>query len=205
MTDLTEPNQASARVGATGSTPTASGAQQQAGSVASSASTEAKAVASEAAAEAKNLLADTRQQLRAQADEQSAKVASMVGDIANQLQRMAAAGEPGPAKDVLRGVADQAQQMSQRLGEGGLDRTLSDARRMARNRPGLFLAGAALAGFVAARIVRVADTESLKQAATGSNGSSSASGAWDEGLTPAATTPLPPAMTTTDVLSPEVP
>jgi hypothetical protein len=51
---------------------------------------------------------------------------------------------------------------------------MEDARRLARNRPGLFLAGAALAGFVAARVVRAADTEGLKQAATGSNGTSPA-------------------------------
>ncbi len=127
---------------------------------------------SEAAAEAKDVLTDVRQQLRSQAEEQSAKVAALVGDIGTQLRKMAAAGESGPAKDIVAGVADQAQQMSQRLGDGGLDRTLSDARRLARNRPGLFLAGAALAGFVAARVVRAADTDGLKQAATGSNGSS---------------------------------
>ena len=103
---------------------------------------------------------------------------------------MAAAGESGPAKDIVAGVADQADQMSRRLGDGGLDRTLEDARRLARNRPGLFLAGAALAGFVAARVARVADTGSLKQAATGSNGSS-AGGAGDPGPAPTTTASLP--------------
>jgi uncharacterized protein YjbJ (UPF0337 family) len=169
MTDVTESTQAPAPTGATAST--AAAAKEQAGSVAASAATEAKGVASEAATEAKNVLADARKQLRSQAEEQSAKVAAVAGDIAAQLRRMAAAGESGPAKDIVTGVADQAQQMSQRLGDGGLDRTLEDARRLARNRPGLFLAGAAVAGFVAARVVRAADTDSLKQAASASNGS----------------------------------
>ena len=143
----------------------AASAKEQAGAVASTATREARAVASEAAGEAKNLVADARQQLRTQADEQSAKVASLVGDIGSQLRTMADAGDSGVAKDLVAGFADQAEQFSRRLGDGGLDRTLEDARRLARNRPGLFLAGAALAGFVVARVARAADTDSLKQAA----------------------------------------
>jgi hypothetical protein len=176
MTDLTESAHAPAAGGASS---TAAAAKDQVASVASTAATEAKAVASEAATEAKDVLADARQQLRSQAEEQSAKVAAVVGDIGAQLQKMAAAGESGPARDVVSGVADQARQMSQRLADGGLDRTLADARRLARNRPGLFLAGAALAGFVAARVARAADTDGLKQVVTGSNGSSSSRGAGD--------------------------
>ena len=80
---------------------TAPAVKDQAASVAASAAREAKAVASEAAAEAKDVLTDVRQQLRTQAEEQSAKVASLVGDIAAQLRKMAAAGEPGPAKDIV--------------------------------------------------------------------------------------------------------
>lgn len=157
----------------------AASAKEQAGAVASTATSEARAVASEAADEAKNLVADARQQLRMQADEQSKKVASLVGDIGSQLRSMANAGETGVAKDLVTGVADQAEQMSRRLGDGGLDRTLEDARRLARNRPGLFLAGAALAGFVVARVARAADTDSLRQAAAPSasgNGHDTTSG-----------------------------
>jgi hypothetical protein len=197
MTDVTEPTQAPAPGGATEhAASTAAVAKDQAASVASSAATEAKAVASEAAAEAKDALTDARQQLRRQAEEQSAKVAALVGDLGNQLRKMAAAGDSGPAKDIVATVADQAKQVSQRLGDGGLDRTLDDARRLARNRPGLFLAGAALAGFVAARVVRVADTAGLKQAATGSNGSS-AGGPGDPSFARTATTPSMPAPTPT--------
>jgi len=195
MTDLTEPTQAPAPGGATErAASTAAAAKDQAASVASSAATEAKAVASEATTEAKNVLTDVRQQLRSQAEEQSGKVAALVGDISAQLQKMAAAGEPGPAKDIVAGFADQAEQMSRRLGDGGLDRTLGDARRLARNRPGLFLAGAAMAGFVAARVARIVDTDGLKQAATSANGSS-ASGFGDGGIAPTAPASLPTAST----------
>lgn len=151
-------------------------AKEQAANVAGTAAEQAKTVASEAVNEAKNLLGDARQQLRTQANEQSDKVATLVGDLGGQLRKMADAGDQGMAKDLLKSVADQAEQISSRLSEGGLDRTLEDARRLARNRPGLFLAGAAVAGFVAARVARTADTDALKQAVSPNGGDSNGSG-----------------------------
>ena len=47
---------------------------------------QAKVVAAEAGAEAKDVLADVRQQLRAQANEQSDKIAALMGDIGTQLR-----------------------------------------------------------------------------------------------------------------------
>jgi hypothetical protein len=73
----------------------------------------------------------------------------------------------------------------------------------------VFLAGAALAGFVAARVFRAADTDSLKQAATDSNGSSS-NGVGEPGPSLSAT-PTPslaassPATPATGVLPTEAP
>ena len=174
MTDLTEPTQAPAPGGATErAASTAAAAKDQAASVASSAATEAKAVASEAAAEAKDVLTDARQQLRSQAEEQSAKVAALVGDIGTQLRKMAAAGESGPAKDIVASVADQAEQMSQRLG-----------RRRARPHPRAMPDGSLGTGRACSSPVppwRASSPhgwpvprtpDSLKQAATSSNGSS---------------------------------
>ena len=199
MTDLTEPTQAPAPEGASDrAASTASAAKEQATSVAASAAGEAKAVAAEAAAEAKDVLADARQQLRTQAEEQSAKVASLVGDIGGQLRTMAAAGEAGPAKDIVAAVADQADGVSQRLRDGGLDRTLEDARRLARNRPGLFLAGAALAGFVAARVARTVDTGALREAASpghSTNGPAPSPLGATPDLSLEAAPPVPPAPT----------
>jgi len=142
-------------------------AKEKAADVASTAAGQAKTVAADAASEAKNLLGDARQQLRTQADEQSQKVASALGDLSTQFRQMAS-GSPGPgvARDLVTSVADRADEFARRLGEGGLDRTLDDTRRWARNQPGLFLAAAAAAGFVIARVARSADTDSLKQAAS---------------------------------------
>ena len=140
----------------------ASSAKEHASEVAATATDQAKTVAAEAAAEAKNLFADARQQLRSQADEQSQKVASALSELGAQLRQMADGGGSGVAKDLVASAADQADQVSRRLGEGGFDRTLEDTRRWARNRPGLFLGVAAAAGFVAARVARSADTDSLE-------------------------------------------
>jgi hypothetical protein len=155
-------------------TTVASGAKEQAASVASAAKEQAKEVGSQAADEAKDLLADARQQLRAQADEQAHRLAGTVGSLGSQLRTTADSGEPGTARDVVRQLADQANTFSSKLDQGGLDRTLNDVKRMARNRPGMFLLGAAAAGFVAARVARNADTQALADAAKSTNGNGSA-------------------------------
>jgi len=144
----------------------AASAKEKASGVASTATDQAKTVAADAASEAKNLVGDARKQLRTQADEQSKKVASGLGDLGSQFRQMANASSPGVARDMVASVADRAEQFARRLDEGGLDRTLDDARRWARNQPGVFLGVAAALGFVAIRVVRSADTDSLKQAAS---------------------------------------
>jgi len=168
----------------------ASTATEQAKTVASTAVDEAKTVGAQAATEAKDLLADARQQLRTQASEQSDRLAEAVRQVGEQLRTMAGAGD-GLARDVVSQVADQAQQLSSRLSDGGLDRTLEDARRLARNRPGMFLLGAAAAGFVAARVARSADTQALAEAAKPSQ-TSNGIGNGQPGLAPAPAFPSSP-------------
>ena len=210
MTDITTP-----QAPVTERTPEqAAGAKDQAVNVAATAADEAKAVASEAAGEVKDLFADTREQLRSQANEQSNKIAALLGDIGGQLRKMADAGDTGMAKDVIATVADRAESMSSRLGDGGLDRTLADARRVARNRPGFFLAGAALLGFVAARVARTVDTGALKEAVAPSDDQQNATDGYGPSASrspepalqppapaapaPAATTPAAPAPVITE-------
>jgi hypothetical protein len=143
----------------------ASSAAAQTTRVAGTAADEAKAVAEQAAEEAKNLLADARTQLRDQANEQSDRIATALHELSEQLRRMAGAGEPGMVRDVVQQAADKADGVATRLGDGGLERAMDDARRFARNRPGLFLAGAAVAGLVAGRVIRNVDTTALTDAA----------------------------------------
>jgi hypothetical protein len=172
-------------------------AKEQAGAVAATAVDEAKQLGSEAADQAKQVLTDARDQLRAKAAEESQRLGATIGDLGQQLRTMADAGQPGLARDLVQQAAGQVQQMAQRMEQGGLERMLSDARRVARNRPGTFLLGAAAAGFVAARVARSADTTALKEAATpdhgnGANGHGNGYGdglAWNDEATQPRPTP----------------
>ena len=148
----------------------ASTAKEEAVAVAHTAVEEAKHLGAQATEQAKHVLSDARQQLQAQAEEQSQRLAGAVGDLGQQLRTMADAGQSGLARDLIAQAADTAARFSQQLDQGGLDRTIQDAKRFARNRPGMFLLGAAAAGFAAARVARTADTSALKEAATPSNG-----------------------------------
>jgi hypothetical protein len=141
-------------------------AKDETSAVAQTAVDEAKHLGSEAGQQVQEVVADVRQQLRAKADEESRRLAQSVGDVGQQLRTMAAAGDAGIARDLVTQVAQSAEQIAQRLEQGGLDRTLDDARRLARNRPGTFLMGAAAAGFIAARVARSVDTTAVKEAAT---------------------------------------
>ncbi len=177
----------------------ASTAKEEAAAVARTAVEEAKHLGAEASQQAKHVLSDARQQLQAQAEEQSQRLAGAVGDLGQQLRSMAAAGDSGLARDLMTQAADTAQRLSQQLQQGGIDRTIQDAKRFARNRPGMFLLGAAAAGFAAARVARTADTSALKEAAApssgnGANGDGNAYGAelqWSSTEPSAASQPRP--------------
>jgi hypothetical protein len=143
----------------------ATSAKQEASAVAQTAVDEAKNLTAEATQQARQVFDDARQQLQAKANEEAQRLAGAVADLGTQLRTMADAGQAGLARDLVAQVADGSQRIAQHLRQGGLDRTMADARRLARNRPGTFLLGAAAAGFVAARVARSADTAALKDAA----------------------------------------
>src|SRR5436190_3450479 len=145
-------------------------AKEQVGEVASTAVEEAKHLGTEATEQAKQVFADARQQLQAKAEEESHRLGATVDGLSRQLRKMADAGDAGIARDVVSQAASSAAQVSQRLQQGGVDQMFADARRVARNRPGTFLLGAAAVGFIAARVARSVDTTALKEAATPSNG-----------------------------------
>ena len=169
----------------------AGAAKEQAGAVASTAVEEAKHLGTEATEQAKQVFTDARQQLLAKAEEESQRLGATVDDLSRQLRKMADAGDSGIARDVVSQAASSAAQVSQRLQQGGVDQMFADARRVARNRPGTFLLGAAAAGFIAARVARTVDTTAIKEAATPSNGhnGSATSTGYGEGAQSATTQP----------------
>jgi hypothetical protein len=86
-----------------------------------------------------------------------------------QVRRMAdgQAPPPGITADLVRQLGDWAQRTGSELASGDLDRILSDLRRFARRRPGVFLCASVAAGFAAGRVLRNADLGSVMSQPSG--------------------------------------
>jgi len=133
---------------------------------------EAKNVVQETGQQAKELWQQTRSQLLDQSAQQQTRVADGLRSLSQELSGMARNSEQ-------QGVAsDLAQQASQRMGDvaGWLEQRdpgslVSEVKQFARQRPGAFLAAAAVLGLVGGRLSRglVAD----HQDSADSNGSAS--------------------------------
>lgn len=116
---------------------------------------EVKNVAQETSQQAKELWQQTRSQLLDQSAQQQTRVADGLRSLSQELSGMARNSEQ-------QGVAsDLAQQASQRMGDvaGWLDQRdpgslVSEVKQFARQRPGTFLAAAAVIGLVGGRLSR---------------------------------------------------
>lgn len=130
-------------------------AGQAASEVAGTAKQQAGTVATEAKSQLGDLTSQARDQVSTQASVQKDKAATQVRSFAQQLQRLSR-GEPadGPAADIVRQVSDKAQQLADKLEQAEPGQLIEDVRRYARNKPGTFLLGAAVAGFMTGRLVK---------------------------------------------------
>jgi hypothetical protein len=134
---------------------TAQTARTEAGAVAGTVREETKNVAQQAQQQATSTLNRVNDDMRARANEEASKFAQTLHDTGRQLQAMAgAANEQGIASTVAREGANAAERLASRLDDGGVDAVMADIRSWARRRPGSFLLGAAVTGFVAGRLVR---------------------------------------------------
>jgi len=83
--------------------------------------------------------------------------------------------------EVAKEAAQRSERIASRIEQGGLDEVMDDAKRFARNRPGLFLLSAIGAGFAVGRIIKNSDTTAITAAAKpdpalGSDASASSDG-----------------------------
>ena len=136
---------------------------------------EAKNVVQETGQQAKELWQQTRSQLMDQSAQQQSRVAEGLRSLSQELSGMARSSEQ-------QGVAsDLAHQASQRIGDvaGWLDQRdpgslVTELKQFARQRPGTFLATAAVLGLVGGRLSRGIVAEH-QDSSDGMNGSGSAS------------------------------
>ncbi|MGI5479982.1 hypothetical protein [Streptomyces lavendofoliae] len=182
----------------------------KAAEVAGTAKEQVAGLTQEATAQARDLVGELRGQLRDQAHSQTQRLAENVRRLSDELREMSENGKPDSGVGgVVRQISDGGRQVADRLEQRGPDGLVGDLQDFARRRPGVFLAGAALAGFVVARAGKGVS-------AAGSSGSSSpAPGQLDDGpryTTPSAgagtgveaPTGLPPAPPVTPPTAPPV-
>lgn len=123
--------------------------------VAKVAADQAREVTAEAGRQASDLLDTGREQLQQQARSSQAKAAEGLHGLADQLQGMTEGSEsPGMAGDLVREVASRARNVASWLDSREPGDLLEDVRGFARRKPGVFLAGAAIAGVLAGRLTR---------------------------------------------------
>jgi hypothetical protein len=152
-------------------------ARRQAGGVARTGTQEVRSVAREASSQARRPLTDSGEELRTQANSQSARVAEGLRQIGRQLQQMAGAvdDQSSPVVHLASRTSATAGDLADRLDCGGIDGVIDDTRRFAGNRPGLFLAGAVGTGLVFGRLLKgVSSPAGDSSGTTGRPGSGSA-------------------------------
>ncbi|MER5550471.1 hypothetical protein ABT001_02060 [Streptomyces sp. NPDC002793] len=141
-------------------------------------------VSAEAKSQVQDVAGELRDQLQDQAESQTRRLAQGVRALADELGTMGESGAPdSPATKAVRQVADRGHGIAERLDDGGPQGVVSDLQAFARRRPGVFLAGAALAGFATARLAKGA--KSAGSGANGSHGDRSLESAEENGLSAA--------------------
>jgi hypothetical protein len=117
---------------------------------------EGRHLTEEAKSEIRHVAEEAQAQLREQASVQAEKVSDSLRRFSDEFSALAN-GHPEEAGQ-LAGYADTAAEeirhVAARMHNDGFDGILNDTRRFARERPGLFLSAAAVAGFAAGRLMR---------------------------------------------------
>ncbi|PSL56096.1 hypothetical protein B0I31_104387 [Saccharothrix carnea] len=130
-------------------------AMQAAGEVRSTAREQVGQVAHEATGQAKHVVHDMRERVASEAEEQARKVSRQIDRIADELGTMAdGSGPDSLTAGALRQVSDAGRQAARYLDERGARGLLDSAQDFARRKPGTFLIGAAVAGFLVARAAK---------------------------------------------------
>jgi vacuolar-type H+-ATPase subunit H len=133
----------------------ASNASEKAGEVASTAIEQAKEVAAEATTQAKNLVQELRTQADDQAIGQRDRLVETLRSVGDELESMVqSSDQSGMASDLVNQVAQRVQGAAGYLESKKPADLFTDLKSFARQRPGAFLVGAAVAGMVAGRLTR---------------------------------------------------
>ena len=132
-------------------------AKEAAGQVGSTVRDQAAHVTRETKDQARHVVHDVRQRVAAEAEQQATRVSKQLGRIADELGEMAGSAPPDSmSSGAIQSVADTSRQAARFLDERGAQGLLDSARDYARRKPGTFLLGAAVAGFLIGRVAKSA-------------------------------------------------
>lgn len=114
-----------------------------------------------------NVVGDARSKARDRVDDQTHRAAGALRGMADQLNSMAdSANEQGVMVDMAQSGAERIRSFANHIDDGGIDGMVNDVENFARRRPGVFIAAGMGLGMALGRVLRSADMDSLKEAAT---------------------------------------
>ncbi|MGI5229635.1 hypothetical protein [Actinoallomurus sp. CA-142502] len=170
---------------------TAEHARSATAEVAETAGEQARQVPREAGERARHVVDDARQRLSGELDSRTGRAAGGLRQWADELDRMAESGADGsPVRTAVTRLSQGGRQAAGYLDEHGVAGVAERVGEFARRRPGTFLIGAAVTGFLAGRLAK----------ATASAGS-----AEDSAETPGRSPSSPAASLSPDTPAPPVP
>lgn len=135
---------------ATGST--TEGVAEATKDVASTAREQGREVAGQVAAQARNVAGDMRRRVTDEAHTQNQRLASGLRQLADQLDEMAMDRADSPARSIVHRLGEGGRRAADYLERQGPEGAMREVQEFARRRPGMFLLGAALAGFAMGRL-----------------------------------------------------
>jgi hypothetical protein len=146
---------------------TAKGAGQQ---VASTTKDEAQRVVSDTVTQARQLLGQATTELSSQAGKQQERLGGGIRTFGHDLSKLGRGEQvdSGPASELVQNLSQRAHRVADWLEARSPEEVLDEVRQYAARRPGLFIAIAAGAGVVAARLTKalVADAKSNQAGGT---------------------------------------
>jgi ElaB/YqjD/DUF883 family membrane-anchored ribosome-binding protein len=147
-------------------------AKEQSAHVAETVKEQAGQVAGEVKAQGREVLDRTKEQVRQQGETQAKQAAASLRTLAGQTRALAEGrtDEAGPVTDYVRQASERIEGFAERVQSRGAQGIVEDLEQFARRRPGAFLAGAAVAGFVTGRLIRSASSGSGSGAASANGG-----------------------------------
>jgi len=152
----------------------ADAAKQAGGEVASTAAEKAKDVAAETKRQARDLVGEARNQVQSQVGDQHRNLVTNIRSLGDELGSMAGSGEQhGLASEIVSQAGDRARGVADWLDGRDPSQLLDEVRSFARRKPGVFLAGALIAGVAVGRLTRgvvATHTEDSDSSISGGNG-----------------------------------